>query len=104
MSATTKAMAPWEHELSQTVGLAMAVVAASDRRQHEPASAVTFTYTAATIGAEFIGAVVGMNLMLDDFDAEFEEISGTIGRQLADWRAEIDWAHYEVRHVIGAAA
>ena len=28
----------------------------------------------------------------------------TVAEQLADWRAEIDWAHYEVRYVIGAAA
>lgn len=91
MSAITRAMTPWEHELSQMTGAAIAAVAAN------PAVAVPLRH-------HMITAVVALEIMLLDFDAECEELSDAIELQLADWRAEIDWANYEVRHVIGAAA
>mgnify|MGYP000679786305 FL=1 len=91
MSAMTRSMAPWEHELSQMVGLAVAVLAAN------PAAAVPVRF-------EFAKSVIALEIMLLDFDAECEEMSLAIDRKLSDWRAEIDWANYEVRQVIGAAA
>ena len=87
----TGAMAPWEHEVSQMLGKAVAAVASN------PAVAVALRH-------HVISAVVALDIMLLDFDAECEEASDAIERQLADWRAEIDWANYQVRHVIGAAA
>lgn len=91
MSTMTKAIPPRQYERSQMVGLAVAAVVAN------PAVAVPLRH-------ELMSAVVGFEIMLLDFDAETEESTTAIAAQLADWRAEIDWAHYEVRLVIGAIA
>ncbi|MCT7369418.1 hypothetical protein [Mycolicibacterium llatzerense] len=101
MSPMTQAMAPWEHELSQTVGTAMAVVAASDHRAEDPASAVTFTFTTSEIGAEFIAVAWAFEILLHDFDADCEEFEDEYERDMSDWRAETEWSNYEL---IGAAA
>lgn len=91
MSALTKAMAPREHEWSRLVGLAAWVV------HVKPAVSVP-------LRALWLSDLIQLDIMLLDFDAECEEASDAIERQLADWRAEIDWANYKVRHLIGAAA
>ena len=83
MSAMTKAMTPSAHELSQIVGGAVMLTAA------KPA-------VAGPLWHMFIEAVVKVEIMLLDFDAECEDMSDAIDRQLADWRDELDWSTYEL--------
>lgn len=97
----TKAMAPWEHELSQTVGLAMAVVAAAYPETQNPATVVTFEFTKANVRDKFLQAIVALEIMLLDFDAECDDLEDIFERQMADWRTETEWSNYEL---IGAAA
>lgn len=87
----TKAMASREHEWSRLVGLAAWVV------HVKPAVSVP-------LRALWLSGLIQLDIMLLDFDADFEEMSLALDRKLSDWRAEIDWANCQVRHVIGAAA
>jgi len=91
----TKAMARPAHELSQAVGAAIAIVAAHDHRSVDPASVVTFTFKCGEVHAEFLTAVVGLEVRLLDFDADCEEIWADVDRQLSKWHEEI-WSDYEL--------
>ena len=70
-------------KVKELMALAIAVVSIN------PALAVPLRHYVFT-------SVIALDLMLLDFDAECEDMSDAIDRQLADWRAELDWSTYEL--------
>ncbi len=75
MSAMTTAMTPFEHELSQTVGLALAVVDAN------PAAVEPIQFAIHQTIRTF-------EFALADFDTEAATLSTDIDDQLAKWRSD----------------
>lgn len=87
MSAMTRAV-----RLSDPCGVPQLIERAATTVLANPAIAVPLRHYVFSL-------TVGLELMLLDFDAEFEDMSGAIERQLADWRHELDWADYKLVEV-----
>lgn len=83
----TKAMAPWEHEVSQSVGHAIAAVSAN------PAAVVPIEYEIALV-------IFSVRLELMGFDVQCQDMSAAIDKQLADWRTQLDGVDYRVPNTI----
>lgn len=82
MSALTKAMSPWEHELSQMLGKSSHLIAAPE----------TAWSTLAAIGL----IVETLEGAAESVDEDIVNAAAEVGRQLMEWDDEIAWQFYEL--------